>query len=204
MTPTARTGAAIVAVLAWAGLVVQFTASFDATGSTGQTLWVLLRFFTILTNLLVAVLFSGIAFGNDAWASPRLVGGTMLAILLVGIVYGLLLSNIPLPTAGGSQMANILLHKVTPVAVPLWWTAFARKGGTTHRDPWLWALYPLAYLPYALARGMSEGVYAYPFINLDRLGWGQVLANAAMIALGFLVAGHVVVAIDQRLSRRQR
>ena len=94
MTLTARTAAALLAVITWAGLAVQFHAAFALQGSVGSTLTVLLWYFTITTNLLVAVVFTGIALGRDRFARPSLVGATTLYILLVGVIYGLLLHGL--------------------------------------------------------------------------------------------------------------
>ena len=60
----ARMAAAIVALVALAGLVVQFAATLDQTGSVAGTLWTLLRYFTVLTNLLVALAFGWVAIGG--------------------------------------------------------------------------------------------------------------------------------------------
>jgi len=190
--------AAIVALVALAGLVVQFAATLDQTGSVAGTLWTLLRYFTVLTNLLVALAFGWVAIGGRP--HPRRLAGVMLAILLVGIVYGLLLRGL-LTLSGGALLADTLLHKVTPVLVPLWWIAFAVRGQLRWRDPWGWALFPALYLPYALLRGMAEGRYAYPFIDVAKIGIGTVLVNAVLIAMGFVAAGHALVWIDRRMAR---
>lgn len=194
----ARIAAAIVALVALAGLVVQFAATLDQTGSVAGTLWTLLRYFTVLTNLLVALAFGWVAIGGRP--HPRRLAGVMLAILLVGIVYGLLLRGL-LTLSGGALLADTLLHKVTPVLVPLWWIAFAVRGQLRWRDPWGWALFPALYLPYALLRGMAEGRYAYPFIDVAKIGIGTVLVNAVLIAMGFVAAGHALVWIDRRMAR---
>ena len=128
LTPMARLAAAAIALIAWAGLGIQLQASTELMGSAGAALWAMLRFFTVLANLLVALLFTGIALGWRRTGGPFLLGGVTLAILLVGIVYGLLLNGL-LALSGGAALADVLLHKVTPVLVPLWWLAFAPKGG---------------------------------------------------------------------------
>lgn len=191
-----RIGAGVVALTAAAGLAIQYRATLGQTGSVGETLWILARFFTVLTNAAVAVVFAGIALG--ARVTARRIGGVTLAILLVGVIYGLLLRGL-LSLSGGALLADTLLHKVVPVLVALWWIFCAPKGKLRWRDPWWWAAFPAAYLPYALARGAIEGKYAYPFINVDRLGIGQVLLNALGIATGFLVAGFALVWLDRRL-----
>ncbi|MEC3910192.1 Pr6Pr family membrane protein [Sphingobium sp. CR2-8] len=196
-----RIAAAVVALVSLAGLVVQFDATLGQTGSIAETLWTLLRFFTIWANIFVVLTLGAIALGRAV--SSRRVGGMLLSILLVGIIYGLLLRGL-LSLSGGALLADTLLHKVTPLLVPLWWIAFARKGRLGWRDPWLWAIFPAAYLPYALLRGTAEGHYAYPFINVAKFGIGQVALNAALIAIGFAAAGHALVWIDRRLSARAR
>lgn len=179
---------------------MQARATFGLTGSAGETLWVLLRYFTVLTNLLVAVVMAGVALGSRRLSAPFLLGGITLSILLVGIVYMTLLRGM-LELSGGALLADHLLHQLIPSLVPLWWLAFAPKGRLRWRDPLWWSVYPLAYFAYALARGAAEGKYAYPFIDVATNGLVATLVNALLIALGFLVAGALLVLIDARLER---
>ncbi|QNM81928.1 Pr6Pr family membrane protein [Sphingomonas sabuli] len=192
-----RTAAALIALAAWSGLAIQFDATLATTGSAGQALWVPLRFFTVLTNLTVALTFTASALGRRI--SPSWLGGVTLAIVLVGVVYMQLLRGL-VELSGGALLADAILHKVVPVLVPLYWVALAPKGRLRWRDPAVWALFPLAYLGYALLRGSAEGRYAYPFIDVAKLGAAQVALNAVLIALGFAVAGLALVALDRRLQ----
>jgi hypothetical protein len=199
----ARASAAIIALIACFGLAVQFRASLALLGSPAAALWVMFRYFTIIANLFVALTFAGIALGRPRIASPALLGGVTLAILLVGIVYGLLLRGL-IELSGGAKLADLILHRITPVLAPLFWLIFAPKGGLRRRDPWLWSLLPIAYFVYALARGAAEGVYAYPFMDAARIGWLQTATNGLLIALGFVAGGFALVWLDQRLGRRTR
>ena len=52
----------------------------------------------------------------------------------------------------------------------------------------------------AIATGL-EGRYAYPFIDVAKIGIGTVLVNAVLIAMGFVAAGHALVWIDRRMAR---
>ena len=194
----ARIVAASIAFLAWAGLVVQVLA-LSPHNSFFQVLWIISAFFTITTNLLVAVVFTEIALARTALTSPSILAGTTLSILLVGVIYGLLLHG-STELSGGSAVANVLMHMVTPVLVPLFWIAFAPRGRLVWRDPLLWALYPLAYLAYALLRGAFTAKYPYPFINVVALGWSRTALNAALIAVAFLLSGFAIVGIDRRLG----
>lgn len=198
--PVGRIAAGCIAAIAWIGLIVQFVASYQQIPSIPLVLWIIFAFFTITTNLLVAVVFTAIAMDRSGLRADWVIAGTMLSILLVGVIYGLLLHGLT-ELSGGSAVANVLLHMVTPILVPLFWIIFWRKGGLTWRDPLLWAIYPLVYLAYGLARGGATGRYPYPFINVNAIGWGQTMINAVVIAMGFMLAGYAVVWIDQRVRR---
>jgi hypothetical protein len=202
VTATARTAAALLTVITWAGLAVQFHATFALMGSLASTLAVLLWYFTIITNLLVAVVFTGIAIGRESFARPSLLAATTLYILLVGITYGLLLHGIQ-ELSGGSAIANALLHMVTPILVPIFWLIFTPKGKLSRRDPLLWTIYPLAYLLYALIRGDFTNRYPYPFLDVGQLGWARTILHAFFIAAAFLVASWLFVWFDSLLGRRR-
>ena len=73
-------------------------------------------------------------------------------------------------------------------------------GSTSQRlkfdAPLVWAAYPVAYFAYALTRGHFDGRYPYPFMDVGKIGWTQTALNAGGIALGFMLAGYVLVWID--------
>jgi hypothetical protein len=200
MTSSARLVAAVIALLAWAGLAVQFSALFAVNGSVAESLGTMFVYFTITTNLLVAVLFTDFAMGIRGFGSSSAVAGTALSILLVGVVYHLLLRGLR-ELSGGSAIANMLLHQVTPVAVPVFWLVFSAKGSLRRFDPLVWAVYPLGYLVYALVWGSRTGAYPYPFLDVGKFGWERVGMNAAVIAAAFLAAAWGVVLLDHRLGR---
>jgi hypothetical protein len=195
----ARVAATCIAAIAWTGLAVQCMVVYQDNPSVLLTLWILFAFFTITTNLLVAVVFTGIAADRAVLRSAWVVAGTMLSILLVGIIYALLLHGLT-ELSGGSAVANVLVHMVTPVVVPLFWICFVDKGGLTWRHPLLWAIYPLAYLAYGLTRGAATGKYPYPFMNVLSLGWEKTLVNVFWIAVAFMLSGFATVWIDHRLG----
>jgi hypothetical protein len=186
-------GAALVAIVCWIGLAIQFTVTFGHQHEIVGTLWALARFFTVTTNLLVALAMTWAAIGRRV--TPVVTGGLTLSILLVGIVYGLLLRGLH-PLTGPALLANFLLHDVAPVLTALWWLLFAPRARLKWTAPWLWALYPLAYVAYILVRGRVDGRYPYPFMDVTRLGWTQAAMNLGGIALGFLICGFLMVWID--------
>jgi hypothetical protein len=201
LSGTARAMAGVVALVIGLGLVVQFNASLSRVGAWPETLWIMLRYFTVIANLLTAIVLAGAALGRSGFASPARLGGVTVAMMLVGIVYALLLRGM-LELSGGDKLADQLLHVVAPILVPLFWLLFAPKGGLRRADPLWWTLLPAVYFAYAFARAAWEGVYAYPFMNIGRLGWHPVVVTALVMAAGFIAAGFALLWLDRRLSRR--
>jgi hypothetical protein len=186
--------AALVAIVCWAGLAIQFSATYTAQHDVAATLWVLARFFTILTNLLLAVTMTAVAIGRKV--SPFILGGMTLAILLVGVVYATLLAGLH-ELKGPALVADILLHKVSPLLMALWWLFLAPRARLRWSAPVQWALYPLVYFAYAIGRGQIDHRYPYPFMDVAKLGWVQTAINAGGIAMGFILAGFILVWIDR-------
>lgn len=185
--------AAVVAIVCWAGLAVQFASSYSGIHHVGATLWALARFFTITTNLFVAVAMTGVAIDREA--SPALLGGLMLSLVLVGVVYAFLLEGLH-HLAGPALVADFLLHKLSPVLMASWWLVFTPRARLGWRAPVVWAIYPLAYFIYVIVRGHIDHRYPYPFIDLGKLGWLQAALNAGGVALAFMLAGFALVWLD--------
>ena len=126
-TRVARAAAAIIALIGWVGLAVQLGAVTEQVGSAAEAVWIMLRFFTILTNLVVAVVLTGIALGQPTFRSQSLLGLMTLSILFVGAVYVLLLRGL-VELSGGAAIANLILHYIVPGLVPLFWLLFVPQG----------------------------------------------------------------------------
>jgi len=188
-----KVAAALIALVSWAGIVLQFSATYGHSHDVIATLWTLARFFTIITNLALAVAMSLIAFGKRL--SPLLLGGLTLAILLVGIVYWILLRGLH-PLSGAALTADYLLHDASPLAMAAYWLLFVPRGKLRWNAPWWWTIFPVIYFLYVLARGELDHRYPYPFIDVSRLGWLQVALNSGGIALAFILAGFALVWID--------
>ena len=202
-TTAARTAAGLIALLAWVGLAVQLVTVTAQVGSATEAVWVILRYFTVVTNLLAAVILTGLAFGHSAFHSQRLLGLLTLSILFVGAVYVVLLRGL-VELSGGALFADTVMHYVVPSLTPLFWLLFAPKGALRWRDPLLWAIYPLTYFAYALTRGASDGKYPYPFMDIPAVGWPSALTTVAIILMLYLLVGLVLVWLGRWMGRSNR
>lgn len=201
----ARIGAMIVASNAWFALGLQLAILIGNYAARGDgalaATWRFLAFFTILTNLVVAVVMTRKAIGGRAAPSHALVSATTLYIVIVGLVYTFVLAALWKPE-GWQLIADVALHYVSPLLTVVYWLALEKKGALALRDALAWLAFPAGYLVYALIRARFDGFYPYPFVNLPEIGWGQLVVNASGLLVAFAALGVLLVYLDRALSQR--
>ncbi len=193
MALISRAFAAAVSILSIGALLLQYRVALDAPlRPPGIPVWWWLGgYFTILTNLGVAVILARVALGGRITA--RLAAGLVLSILVVGIVYHLILARLWAPQ-GLAWWADQGLHTADPVLAFLWWLAFADKRLSLSDLPW-WLAWPGTYAVYALTRGALTGFWPYPFLDADALGWTLTSVNVAAMVLAFAAMGLLLLGI---------
>jgi len=199
-------GALIIALLAWTGLILQFytaTIAYLAKGrTTGGTIIEILSFFTIQTNLLVAISLTTVAITKQSFfTKPSVLTAIGVYITIVSIVYNLVLRQLAHFT-GITRLGDELVHLIVPVLYVAFWLAFISKGTLQWRNafPWLW--YPFFYLIYILVRGAFTNLYPYPFINVSNLGYHAVFVNIAVLMIVFLAVSMLYIFIARMISKR--
>jgi hypothetical protein len=207
--PKSRAVVTALAVLAWFGLLLQFVLTVQSNVHSGKgAVWGIVLYFgyfTILTNLLVCLaltlpLFAPSSAAGRFFARSDVNAGVATSIVFVGLAYHFLLRNLWSPH-GLSLLADTLLHYVTPAAFMVyWWFAFP-KGALRWGHPFIWGLYPTAYLAYALLRGAIIGNYPYGFIDVKAIGYERTLINGVGLLIAFFVLGLILVALG-RVQRR--
>jgi hypothetical protein len=206
----ARPVAALIAALAWVGLAAQYgvvaAAALAHDRSLATATLSYFGFFTILTNLLIAV-------GLTCWVvaprarvgaffgRPAATAATALYIVIVAVVYTLLLRRLWHPT-GWQKVADVLLHDVVPAAYLGCWALLLPKGGLAWTCAVRWLAYPALYFAGVLAVGAGSGRYPYPFLDVARFGYAAVFRNAGVLLVVFLLLGLGFVAADRALYRR--
>lgn len=209
ITVTGHRAAAVIAAVGWLALAMQLAVSLTMLTADGHSVasavWRYFGYFTILTNLLVALTMTRVAQGQWPGGTPPdapAITGVVLTIAIVCVSYDLLLSG-RVPAMGPLWWtADRLLHYVVPVLSVAWWTLWVPKRGLGALDPVRWLAYPVGYLVYALVRGAVDGWYPYYFVDVGALGYGPALTNAALLSAGMLVTGYVVVGLVALTTRR--
>ncbi|BBF66584.1 MULTISPECIES: Pr6Pr family membrane protein [Acidithiobacillus] len=197
------------AALGWMALALQFALSLQLSIAHGKGvlggLVIYFSFFTILTNLLVALALtasllpvrSGVI---EFLTRPGVNTGIAASIALVGIAYALLLQHLWHPE-GLQLVADMLLHYVMPSLFLVYWWVAVPRGDVRWTSVFAWMLYPVLYFLYAMTRGALSGVYPYPFINAAELGYEQALANAFGVLAGFIVLALLLVVMGRFKGR---
>ena len=193
------------AILGWGALAIQLELVLFARWERGASLVGGLvsyfSYFTILTNTLAAIVLTYAAdtrpsSGRAFFLQPWVASGIAVSIIVVGAAYSLLLRQLWQPE-GLQWLASEVLHDVMPVLYALYWLFYVPKGVLRWSHVGLWILYPLVYFAYILLRGHLLGVYPYPFVDVEKLGYAQTFINASGILAGFVAVALLVVAVDR-------
>ncbi len=195
--------AAIVACAAWVGLGIQLDQSIQMSFARGQSaaqgFWMYLAFFTVTTNLLVALATTSVAAFPSSrlgrwFGHPDTITGIVPSIVIVGVTYHAILAGMH-PLRGWGVLANSLMHDAVPLLFLVFWPIAVPRYSIAWRRAALWALYPIAYFGYAMLRGLATGFYPYWFINVNELGIVHVLINATAVLLIYFVLLAILVAV---------
>jgi len=76
------------------------------------------------------------------------------------------------------------------------------KGTLRAKQVLSWLIFPLVYAGYTFAHGALSGFYPYPFLNVTKLGYPQVLLNCVLLTVGFSLLGLFVVVIDRWMGAK--
>jgi hypothetical protein len=199
----------IIAIVAWFALGLQQYLIIDKVPGNGlttlQAIGRFFIFFTVLTNLLVAIAMTSLLISpHSKWgiffSRPSVQAATAAYIFIVGLTYNVILRSLWAPT-GLDRLADELLHVAVPLLFLLYWFLFAPKHSLTWRALPSWLIYPAVYLVYALIRGATEGFYAYPFINVDTYGYLIVFRNAAGLMAIFIIVSLLFIFLAKRMQK---
>lgn len=194
-----------IAIIAWFALFAQFYLILQSTRQTGfstfKTIVNFFSYFTILSNLLVAVcltssLLSPTSKSGSFFSKAKVQSAIALYIFIVGLVYNLVLRGI-FTVTGLDWVVDNLLHVVVPVLFVLYWFIYTARGVLQWKNIFPWLFFPVFYLIYSLIRGTVTGWYAYPFIHAANLGYRKVVINCFFVAFAFFGVGLLFIMINR-------
>lgn len=218
------------AVVAWSAVALSFALSVggyyvDSVDSTKSSIlgntpdgvdtawerffdWI--TYFTILSNIVVAVVMTMLiarprAFARRdatgaAWRALRL--DSLVMIMITGIVYNLLL--VEGGKTGWDLLSNTLLHWVVPLLTPIVWIIAGPRGLISFRTVALALILPLAWAVFAIVRGLTVGAYPYSFLDVSSDGLGPVVVFIAVIMVAAVALALILMAVDSGLRWTMR
>ncbi|MEB0261429.1 MULTISPECIES: Pr6Pr family membrane protein [unclassified Mucilaginibacter] len=203
------TWSAILALLNWFAIGLQFYLSINAYMAKGRTLGgavvEFFSFFTIESNILVAFGLTAVALGgfNKRFFSRASVLTAMAVyITIVCLVYNVVLRSGYSPQ-GWDRVVNELLHAICPPLFILFWLVYVPKQGITYKGalPWLW--FPFFYMVYVLVRGAICWIYPYFFMNATNFGYPRVALNCLMLMVVFLAFDMLFVWLAKLMAKHR-
>ncbi len=196
----------LIIILGWFALIAQFYLIIEnRVTSIPETIIRYFSFFTILTNLLVALCFTSILFNPESrlgifFSKPKTQTAITIYITIVGIIYNLILRFLWKPE-GLQFVVDELLHTIIPIMCIVFWIIYVAKSTLKWKDVFPWLIYPLVYIIFILIRGAVSGFYPYPFINVNEIGYHKAVINSGIIALSFLILSLLFIMIGKMMKR---
>lgn len=186
----------------------------------------LLSYYTLQINVMCLVAFITFCIADILKKEYRksdlyyvLKGTLVIAMLIMAITYQIALvpNQFQMDSLQSSinnkYIANLLVHKVSPILVILDYFIFDEKGRFRVYYPIIWLFFPLNYVVYVYVYRASGGRFyniggskdfAYFFLDYKQMGYIQVLEWIIMISIGILILGILLFCIDKGLARFKR
>jgi hypothetical protein len=199
----------LTAIGGWIGIILQLILMLAAhhEETIPEKFINFLSYFTILTNILIALSLTVIATNPKSrlgsfFSSPSVESALAVYIIMVVTTYILFLKETWNPQ-GWQWVADVKLHYLIPILYIVYWILFVPKGQTRWIDSIIWLIFPFCYFMYTLIRGAVSGFYPYAFVDVHKLGYPHALMNAFEMLIAFFLLGLLVISIDKLMKKKE-
>ena len=197
--------AVLFALIGWFAIITQLVLMIEnRVTSIPETVIRFFSFFTILTNVLVALYFTCVIFIENKEKliyKPGFLTAITVYIMMVGSVYQIALRHVWQPQ-GLQRVVDELLHSIIPVIVIIFWGLYETTKSIKYSQILKWIFYPLIYLLFIMIRGSISNFYPYPFVDVTNLGMTKVLINSAILIVVFIIVSALFVFIGKSIIKR--
>jgi hypothetical protein len=194
------------ALVGWFAIITQFYLMINNRVTTvGETIFRFFAFFTITTNILVALCLSSIFFGSKGrlgkfFSRASTITAIAVYIIIVGVVYNVILRSLWAPE-GMQKIVDELLHSVIPAFFVMFWLIFVPLAYLKWKNAFRWLIYPSLYMTYAIIFGAITKFYPYPFVDINELGYTKALLNAGAVLLVILALSLAIIATGKLMKK---
>ena len=150
----------------------------------------LLKYFTILSNLLVGIYFTMYVTGskNKSAFFNKFFGSVLLSIFFTFVVFASYLEW-TYDAIGLDQPASLLNHYVTPILVVAFFFTRQKDYEYGMKDIKIWLIFPVGYLVFLLTFGIITGDFIYPFFQVSDVGvMGLIIAIVLLVGFFFILS----------------
>lgn len=194
-----RSAAGLIAGLAWTAEILFVLEQLSGGASLLAVIWRTSSFLTDLATLLVAIVCTLILVRGPDRVSPFWRSAATMATAVVGIMFAGI-GGLEVVFAQGTS--SVLAHLVIPLMMPFLWLVMLHTG---HR--WKQALGLVSLLcgifAITFARGILGDGYPYPFIDVERVGWGSAITFSAIVVGVGGVISLLLIGIDRAVAKRK-
>jgi hypothetical protein len=196
----------LIAAAAWYAVVAQYFLMLDdRVFDILETTVRFFSYFTILTNILVAIYFTAVVIHRKGHRRLLSGPGALTAITgyitIVGLIYQIALRHLWQPE-GLQWVVDELLHTVIPIAVIFFWYFNESSFPIRFQQIGVWLIYPLVYFIFILIRGGFSNFYPYPFVSVTALGLTRVLINGGCLIILYIILSVLYIWLHSRSSSR--
>ncbi|HEX6169819.1 MAG TPA: Pr6Pr family membrane protein [Chitinophagaceae bacterium] len=197
------------AAIGWFAIIAQlYLIIVNRVVSVPGTIFRFFSYFTIDTNILVALCLTFIFLGNKSrlgkfFSKATTISALTVYIIIVGIVYNTIL-RLTWNPQGLQMVVDEILHSVIPVFFILFWVIFVPTEGLKYKDAFFWLIYPLVYMLYAVIHGAITKFYPYIFVDVTRHGYGKVMSNAGLILFAIFVLSLILIATGKATGDKKK
>jgi hypothetical protein len=201
--------ALFLALFSWVALVLELYIMIRENLQNGNTVGAAISsffcYFTIITNLFVALVFTATLFKNsntifwNFFNNNNVISSATCAIIVVGLVFHFMLRNLN-HLEGLQFIVDRYLHYITPVLTIIFWVLMVPAKQLQFPAIAKWLVYPLTYFAYILIRGAIIHQYPYGFVDVDKIGMAATLKNSAGL-FGLYIFLSVIFVVINKLRK---
>ena len=178
----------------------------------------LVSYYTLQSNILCLVFFVVALYieikykTNSSNVYYILKGQVIIAIFITALIYGIALApvgfdmtSVKTTITTSKELANLLVHTISPTLVVLDYFWFDKKGHFKVYYPFLWLIFPISYVSYVYTYSYRGGrfygiggsrKYAYWFLDYETIGKIGVFRWIVIVALVILGLSYILYCYD--------
>lgn len=131
--------------------------------------------------------------------------GGLIAILVIGAVYNILLGN-PCSADYWSNKPSVCLHLITPILYAIYFLSTRPVRKVTVGGIQCSILLPYLYIAFIYTRHFIVGDdwFPYFFLDINHIGWIGVLFSILALTITFVLVGMLFIYIDKKKRGTQQ